>query len=475
MHSQNYNSDQSEFLFDGNYRGFVINNQDPYQGGRCQIRILSVYDNVPDELLPWAEYADPFMQGQAGSGGFFVPDVGAKVWCFFEAGDHMQPVYFAGAPAIGDGPPNKNFDDEELPRGEVAYARNRVIRSSGGHLIELDDTPGATRVRVVHKSGTQIVMYENGDLYEQVMGNCKRVVKGNLEEIVNGNVTRQVVGEQTTSVNGEMKFESGGTASFWSAGNVDINGTTLNFNAGAAGVVQVDPFEGFIPSEQVQLTPRNATPLMVDTSSRAAWDEEEEVTPTDWPAPTSEDPVVTPTEINTPPLAPTEFSASCETITTVDYNYQLSPNFNLRQLSLGCVYPHTIKAQNGLTISQIVCNLKHLAINILEPLKAKYPNIRINSGFRSGTSGSQHNKGMACDIQVAGWTGAQYSDAAAWIAANLPFDQFILEHGNSIWFHLSYNPSLSDQRGQKLTYWPRESPNYKAGLKNYYDHGRVIT
>jgi hypothetical protein len=104
----------------------------------------------------------------------------------------------------------------------------------------------------------------------------------------------------------------------------------------------------------------------------------------------------------------------------------------------------------------------------LEPLRAKYPGLRINSGFRKGAGTSQHNKGMAVDIQWAGLSPAGYSPIAQWVTENLPVDQLIFEHGNSIWLHISYNRGLSKQRGQLLTYYPKDTPQYKPGLTNYY-------
>jgi hypothetical protein len=153
---------------------------------------------------------------------------------------------------------------------------------------------------------------------------------------------------------------------------------------------------------------------------------------------------------------------------TVDYNQKLSANYTVKDLSVGTLFPHNIVAQNGLSIPDILTNMRGVAVNILEPLRAKYPGLRINSGFRKGTGTSQHNIGMAVDIQWAGLSPAGYSPIAQWVTENLPVDQLIFEHGNSIWLHISYNRGLSKQRGLLLTYYPKESPAYKPGLTNYY-------
>ena len=151
-----------------------------------------------------------------------------------------------------------------------------------------------------------------------------------------------------------------------------------------------------------------------------------------------------------------------------DYDGKLSPNFRLRDLSIGCVFPHKIKAQVGLTEQEIICNLQNVAQNILEPLKAKYPNMKVNSAFR-GTASipgkvSQHQRGEAVDVQFTGVSPQGYLPISNWIKANLPFDQMIFEHGNSIWIHLSCKRG-SGQRKQLLTMLKGK---YEPGIKCYY-------
>jgi len=153
---------------------------------------------------------------------------------------------------------------------------------------------------------------------------------------------------------------------------------------------------------------------------------------------------------------------------TVDYDQKLSPNFTVRNVSIGTIFPHNIVAQNGLSISDILKNLQAVAVNILEPLRSQYPGFRINSGFRKGEGSSQHNRGMAVDIQWPGLSPAGYTPISKWVADNLPIDQLIFEHGNSIWLHISYNRTASSQRGKLTTYYPRGNPKYTPGLTNYY-------
>jgi hypothetical protein len=181
------------------------------------------------------------------------------------------------------------------------------------------------------------------------------------------------------------------------------------------------------------------------------------------------DPVENPVSNDTPASNPAGSKTVCKLFANpINYDEKLSPNFTIRNLTVGATFPHDVQAQNGLSVADILCNLQGLAENILEPLRAKYPGMRINSGFRKGTSGSQHNKGMACDLQWPGLTPEGYNPIAFWIRDNLPIDQLIFEHGKSIWLHISYNRAIPKQRNALLTYYPKVSPQYKPGLTNYY-------
>ena len=127
---------------------------------------------------------------------------------------------------------------------------------------------------------------------------------------------------------------------------------------------------------------------------------------------------------------------------------KLSPNFTLGQLSVkaSSVSQSTIKGFNDGYLSQdAIQNLQNLCFNVLEPIKAQYPNLVINSGWRwmsspadRSSSGGNHPKGYAADIHV---NNMSCLELANWILNNLKgrFNLLLLEHmGNTSWVHIQF-------------------------------------
>ena len=121
---------------------------------------------------------------------------------------------------------------------------NEVIETESGHVFELDDSKGAERVNLAHRTGTFIEMRPDGsqvtrivkDNYEIISGNDFVVVKGTCNITINGNANIQVDGNLTSKVGGNAKIDIGGQVDLTAGGNV--NGTAPNFNL--KGTLNVD-------------------------------------------------------------------------------------------------------------------------------------------------------------------------------------------------------------------------------------------
>jgi hypothetical protein len=124
---------------------------------------------------------------------------------------------------------------------------------------------------------------------------------------------------------------------------------------------------------------------------------------------------------------------------------RLSRSFTLGEVSNRVVLvseQNKVQSQRGLTKQQIVTNLKGLCCNVLDPIRAKYPNMFVTNAFRIGSGTSQHETGEAADLQFKGASKAEYYDIALWIRDSVAYDQLILEYkttgtGNP-WIHVSH-------------------------------------
>ncbi len=122
----------------GKYRGLVRDVDDPENMGRIIAQVPEVYG---EEDSPWALPSVPFA-GQ--NHGFVVlPEVGDGVWIEFEAGDTSRPIWTGCWWASG-----------EMPTS--AGTRTRVLVTSGGHQVILDDE--TSQIQLLHSGGAEITL-----------------------------------------------------------------------------------------------------------------------------------------------------------------------------------------------------------------------------------------------------------------------------------------------------------------------------
>jgi len=124
----------------------------------------------------------------------------------------------------------------------------------------------------------------------------------------------------------------------------------------------------------------------------------------------------------------------------------LSPNFTLAEMTV------TNTGLPNVPNAQQIRNLRHLVVNVLQPLRNAIGPVKVTSGFRSkavnaqvgGKPTSQHLLGLAADIvsPTGEWSPEEITRAI--IDLGLPFDQLIFEGG---WVHVSWSPN---RRGQVL-------------------------
>lgn len=106
--------------------------------------------------------------------------------------------------------------------------------------------------------------------------------------------------------------------------------------------------------------------------------------------------------------------------------------------------------------AQHIENMRYCCEKILEPVRAKFGPVQVNSSYRApavnkavgGSKTSQHVNGQAIDFEVPGVDNKKVAD---WVADNLEFDQVILEFytagdKNSGWVHASIKKEGGNRR-----------------------------
>jgi hypothetical protein len=146
------------------------------------------------------------------------------------------------------------------------------------------------------------------------------------------------------------------------------------------------------------------------------------------------------------PVAPVPARESAAVTGDISFATVLTPNgTTLATMIKNVTFPRTIAqlSQCAPSVSgpqAVVNNLAALALNVWEPIKAKYSNATITNSFRHNDPRSQHGTGQAMDLQFRGVGAHDYFDIAVWISKNIPYDQLLLEYlpGRTVWIHVSF-------------------------------------
>lgn len=263
------------------WTGIVEDRQDPLKLGRCRIRCLGWHSpnkmQLPTNMLPWAIPSVPINVSNV-----YAPKEGDMIFGFFLDGESaQQPVMLGSFPSIPlkaanrqepftdprtsaelSAAPVKPYEsatnyprkldepttsrlarnDSDYPSEILAakrdrkaskvepnsyyaakYPYNNVYESESGHALEFDDTKGAERVHLYHRSGSYVEWGPEGDRAERIQRNKFEVVIGNEQVYVKGDVKIYVDGDYDLEVTGDIR----------------INGQTINLNQGSMGAARI--------------------------------------------------------------------------------------------------------------------------------------------------------------------------------------------------------------------------------------------
>lgn len=299
------------------FTGVVEDRHDPLLLNRVKVRCFGWHTEnkraLPTADLPWASVLMPTTSsGTSGVGeGTHGLVEGSWVMGFFRDGNDAQDPVIMGTimgvnaegaePTTGFNDPYGVFpreagtdagtralglDSERVrPVGagepEDAYAPqypyNKVRLTESGHIVEFDDTPGAERINIKHRTGsfielrpdtsmrtrskerfdamTQWIVTVTGDATVNVGGNMATTVQGNSTISVGGNSYIDTKGNVTSRTSGSHYGYVQGSTILQTTGNINVK-TTGNLTVDSAGKIDFrsdGPFSITAPSMTIDL------------------------------------------------------------------------------------------------------------------------------------------------------------------------------------------------------------------------------
>ncbi|WP_138590674.1 phage baseplate assembly protein V [Pseudoalteromonas ruthenica] len=243
----------TKHLLLGKHRAEVVSVDHPKSLQMCQVRLLGLWDEVPDKDLPWAEYHLPF-GARANEGDFKPCQPGDTVWVEFVAGDSRFPLITGSAYYAPNKVPNL---PHEIFNGELAQTHARTEsqpkpsepspkdRISTQHGITTEVTHEGAHRTTHRETGTsieltkdgEVVIYAANDAYRSAQGDYKGEIIGMFEENVEGNYVLNANANVTENVGSELVVNVKGNAKFNVDGNFDVAKASLVKLLQGAGVV----------------------------------------------------------------------------------------------------------------------------------------------------------------------------------------------------------------------------------------------
>jgi len=116
---------------------------------------------------------------------------------------------------------NADLDLELKDEAASIYPNSQVKETASGHIVEYDDTPGAERIMIRHRTGSGVEMRANGTMIYGSVANTIRVTAHDEKVIVDGDGELHYNGNLKLKVAGDFDLEVGGDFNLRVYGDVD--------------------------------------------------------------------------------------------------------------------------------------------------------------------------------------------------------------------------------------------------------------
>lgn len=123
---------------------------------------------------------------------------------------------------------SKGSFSEPVSQAKSIYPWNSAFESRSGHVIEVDDTPGAERLHWLHRTGTYMEMNPDGSFVVKTKLDKYDIVDGDLNYSVGGDKIEKVDGQAYHKFGGDTVFNTSGTLFLESSNLVQVNAPVLS-------------------------------------------------------------------------------------------------------------------------------------------------------------------------------------------------------------------------------------------------------
>lgn len=341
--------------------------------------------------------------------------------------------------------------------GYEILERNGYVQVNGSLNVTVD---GAKNIYVKNAMNLNVDGVTTVNLYNDAIMN----VSGDMSLSVGGVFAlkaNQILMESDTSIDalaagGNYNIEASGEASVKAGGNAKLDGNQVHLGMGAnsAESSTLDTPEGTKSPEMPDIA--NLTVITRGSSAAGQYETPEEGDYTAYAQKQINNGSIKKEEMDTgtkretqeaPPSAVIPGAMNCDAIMmkeTFEPSFRLSKNYTLGHFTKNGSRPPV--PQFGFTTQQLVCNMKGVAENVMEPIRSVWPNVIITSMFRrpgdiaESSKISDHYTGNAVDIVIPNLDRQGHYEAIQKIQQMVPYDQLLLEYqgATTVWIHISF-------------------------------------
>jgi hypothetical protein len=154
------------------HSGIVRDNDDPLMRGRLMVECPDI---AYGQTMPWAEPKMHFVDSEMRAGAFWIPNINSVVELEIEDEEDSE---------ANDLLPKWKCD--VYPEGTVPeifqtnYPQRRGWVTAAGHIMYFDDTEGQLIFKLIHPTGTELVIDNDGNIHIGSESNTEPLVHGTV-------------------------------------------------------------------------------------------------------------------------------------------------------------------------------------------------------------------------------------------------------------------------------------------------------